>query len=96
MQRGQLIRKDPDAGKDWRQEEKGAAEDEMVGWHHWLNGHEFAQTPGDSGLGSLVCYSPWGHKESDMTEQLNNSVFFAALQKKKPDFLNVPSLSRIP
>ena len=43
-----LIRKDPDSGKDWEQEEKGATEDEMVGWHHWLNGHEFEQTPGDS------------------------------------------------
>ena len=49
-------------------------EDEMVGWHHRLNGHEFEQTPGDSeGQGSLVCCSPWGHKESDMTEQLNNN-----------------------
>ena len=61
--------KDPDAGKDWRQEEKGLAEDEMVGWHHWLNGHESEQAPrvGD-GQGSLACWSPWGHKESDMTE----------------------------
>ena len=60
--------KDPDAGKDWRQEEKGGTEDEMVGWHHWLNGHEFEQAPGDSeGQRSLVCCSPWGRKESDMT-----------------------------
>ena len=67
-----LIRKDPDAGKDWRQEEKGTTEDEMVGWHHWFNGHEFEQAPGDcDGQGSLVCCSPWGSKESDMTEQLN-------------------------
>ena len=59
----QLIGKDPDAGKDWGQEEKGAAENEMVGWHHWLNGHVFEQTLGDSkGHGSLVCCSPWGHK----------------------------------
>ena len=58
-----LIWKDPDAGKDWRQEEKGMREDEMVGWHHWLNGHEFAQTLGDSeGQGSLACCSPWGQK----------------------------------
>ena len=66
------IRKDPDSGKDWRHEEKGTTEDEMVGWHHWLNGHEFEQAPevGD-GQGSLVCCSPWGHKESDTTEQLN-------------------------
>ena len=58
-----LIGKDPDAGKDWRQEEKEVTEDQMVGWHHWLNGLEFEQTPGDSeGQGSLVCYSPWDHK----------------------------------
>ena len=70
----QLIGKDPDAGKDWRQEDKGATEDEMVGWHHQLNGHEFEQAPGDGeGQGSLVCCSPWGRKESDMTEQLNNN-----------------------
>ena len=49
-------------------------EDEMVGWHHGLNGHEFAQTPGDGeGKGNLTCYSPWGHKESDTAEQLNNN-----------------------
>ena len=53
-----LIRKDPDAGKDWRQEEKGITEGEMVGWHHWLNGHEFKQTPGDGeGQGNMVCCS---------------------------------------
>ena len=68
-----LIRQDPDAGKDWRQEEKGMTEDEMVGWHHRLNGHEFAQALGDGERqGSLTCCSPWGHKESDMGEQLNN------------------------
>ena len=68
-----LTRKDPDVGKDWRQEEKVMTEDEMVGWHHWLNGHEFEQAPGDGeGQGSLVCYRPWGHKESDTTERLNN------------------------
>ena len=65
-----LVEKDPDAGKDWSQEEKGATEDEMIGWHHWLNGHELEQTPGDGeGQGSLACCSPWGHKESDTTEQ---------------------------
>ena len=54
----------PDAGKDRGQEEKGATEDEMVRWHHRLNGHEFEQTPGDGeGQGSLACCSPWGHKE---------------------------------
>ena len=66
-----LIRKDPDAGKDSGQE-KGMTEDEMVGWHHRLNGHEFKQTPGDSeGQGSLACCSPWVCKESDTTEQQN-------------------------
>ena len=63
-----LIGKYPDAGKDWRQEEKGTTEDEMVGWHHWLNGHEFEQALGvGDGQGSLACFSPWGCKESDMT-----------------------------
>ena len=58
----------PDAGKHWGQEEKGMIEDELVGWHYWLNGHEFEQTPGDSeGQGSLECYSPWGRKELDTT-----------------------------
>ena len=67
-----LIWKDPDAGKDWRWEAKGMIEDEMVGWHHWLNGHEFEQAPGvGDGQGSLVCCSPWGCKESDITERLN-------------------------
>ena len=67
--KSQLTGKDPDAGKDWGQEEKGMTEDEMVGWHHWFNGQEFEQTLGDSeGQGSLECCSPWGCKESDMTE----------------------------
>ena len=67
-----LLGKDLDAGKDWGQEEKEMSEDEMVGWHHRLHGHEFEQAPciGD-GQGSLVSYSPWGRKESDMTELLN-------------------------
>ena len=70
--KSQLIGKDPDAGKDWRQEEKGTTKDEMVGWHHWLNGHEFEQTPGvGDGQGGLACCSPWGLKELDTTEQLN-------------------------
>ena len=68
----QLTGKDPSAGKDWGQEEKGAKEDEMAGWLHWLNGHEFEQTPrGGEGQESLACSSPWGHKESEMTQQLN-------------------------
>ena len=67
-----LIGKDPDAGKDWRQEEKEMTEDEMVGWHHWLNGHEFEQALGvGDEQGSLVCCSPWGRQESDTTEWLN-------------------------
>ena len=66
------IGKDPDAGKDWRQEEKGTTENEMVGWYHRLDGHEFEQAPGvGDGQGRLVCCSPWGHKESNSTEQLN-------------------------
>ena len=67
-----LFRKDPDAGKDWRQEEKGTTEDEMVGWCHWLNGHEFEQAPGvGDGEGGLACCSPRDHKELDVTEWLN-------------------------
>ena len=65
--KSQLTGKDPDAGKDWRWEEKGTREDETVGWHHRLNAHEFEQTPWDGdGHGSLGCCSPWGLKESDM------------------------------
>ena len=68
-----LTGKDSDAGKDWKQE-KGVTEDEMVWRHHWLNGHEFEQTPGDvEGQGSLECCSPLGHKELDTTERLNNT-----------------------
>ena len=70
-----LTGKDSDAGKDWRQEEKGTTEDEMVGWLHWLDGHEFEQVLGvGDGQGSLVCCSPWGCKELDTTEQLNWEV----------------------
>ena len=66
--KSQLTGKDPDAEKYWRQKEKGMAEDEMVGWHHWHNGHEFQQTLGDSeGQGNLSCYCPWDHKELDVT-----------------------------
>ena len=67
-----LIVKNPDYEKDWRQEEKGTAEDKMVGYHHWLNGHEFEQALGvGEGQGSLTCCSPWDCKESDMIVQLN-------------------------
>ena len=70
--KSQVIGKDPNAGKDGGQEEKGMTEDEMVGWHHQLDGHEFEQVSGvGDGQGSLVCCSPWSHKELDMTEQLN-------------------------
>ena len=73
--KSQLIGKDPDVGKNWRIKEKGDADDEMIGWHHWLIGHEFEQTPGDSGgQRSLACCSLWGHKESDMTLSLNNNM----------------------
>ena len=67
-----LLRKDPDAGKDWGQKEKGTTEDEMVVWHHWLHGHEFGWAPGvGDRQGGLACCSPWGRKESDMTEWPN-------------------------
>ena len=72
--------KDPDAGKDWGQEEKGTTEDETVGWHHRLNGHEFEWTPGVSdGQGGLACCRPWGHKELDTTEWLNWTVTYRFL-----------------
>ena len=72
--------KDPDAGKDWRQEEKGTTEDEMAAWHHWLNGHEFKQTLADGeGQGNMACCSPWGRKEwtrlSDRTTRMRTVVF---------------------
>ena len=69
-----LIGKDPDAGKDWGQEEKRSTEDEMVGWHHQLNGHGFGWTLGvGDGQGSLACCGSWGHKDLDMTDWLNQS-----------------------
>ena len=78
-----LIWKDPNAGKDWRREEKGMTEDEMVGWHHRLDGHEFEQAPGvGDGQGSLVCCSPWGCKESEETEQLSwTNVYFSSRRR---------------
>ena len=72
-EKSQLIGKNPDAGKDWGQEEKGITEDEMVRWHLWLNGHDSEQTQGYSeGQGRLACCSSWGRKELDTTERLNN------------------------
>ena len=72
-----LTGKDPDAGKDWGQEEKGVTEVEMVGWHHCLNWHEFEQTPGDSeGQGSLACYSPWGHTQLSNWTTTNYGEWF--------------------
>ena len=68
-----LIGEDADAGKDWGQEEKGTTEDEMVGWHHQLNGHDFEQALGVGDAGNLVCCRPWGCEESDMTEWVNNN-----------------------
>ena len=70
-----LLGKDPDAEKDWRQEEKGTTEEKIVGWHHWVNGHEFEQAlwAGD-GWGSLVYSSPWGFEGPDTTDQLNWTV----------------------
>ena len=81
--KSKFIKKDPDAGTDWGQEEKGVTEDEMTVWDHWLNGWKFEQTLGDSeGQGSLACCSPWGHKELDTIEGLNNK--YSCHQNTKP------------
>ena len=85
--KSQLIGKDPDAGKDWGQEEKGATEYEMVGWHHWLNGHEFEQTPGDSeGQRSPACCSPWVTKSrtwlSDWTTSCSRGLPWELISKE--------------
>ena len=80
-----LTGKDPDAGKDWRQEENGMTENEVVGWHHQLNRHEFEQALGVvDGQKSLVCCSPWGHKESGMTEWLNLAFPFFSRGSSHP------------
>ena len=94
--KSQLIGEDPDAGKDWRQEEKATTEDKMVEWHHRLDGHEFEQALGDGeGQESLACCSPWDRKELDTTERLNwtnavmsilvhlGSVFFFLSSKRE-------------
>ena len=75
--KSQLIRKDPDAGKNWGQEKKWTSEDEIVGWHHRLSGHEFAQIPGDGeGQGSLACCSPWGCRVLDRLSDRTAAMFF--------------------
>ena len=82
-----VIGKDPDAGKDWGQEEKGTTEDEMVGWHHRLNGHEFEQAPGvGDGQDGVACCSLWGRKELDATERLNNKVGHSFPSKEQVSF----------
>ena len=79
-----LIWKDSDAGKDWRQEEKGITEDEMVGWYHWLSGYEFEQALGTGdGLGGLAYCDPWGHKESDILNWAEILFCVHPLFKKK-------------
>ena len=82
--KSRLIRKNPDAGKDWRQEEKGATENEMVRWHHWFNWHEFEQTLGDSeGQGRLECCGPWGHKVGhDLVNEQQNMNNIQTRMKK--------------
>ena len=97
--KNQIIGKDSDAGKNWRQEEKGTTEDDMVGWHHQLNGHEFEQTLGNSkGKGSLVCYSQWGCKESDTTEWLSLKLklrgYYAKWNKSGNDTYHMISLMK--
>jgi len=93
-----LIWKDPDAGKDWRQEEKGTTEDEMAGWHHRLDGHEFEWTPGvGDGQGGLACCSPWGRRESDVTElnwNNDNVVNSSRWQTNKYALTSVTVLSK--
>ena len=86
-----LIGKDPDAGKDWRQEEKGTTEDEMVGWHHRLNRHEFEHNLGAGyRQGSLVLCSPQGFKESDTTEWLNWTELSPSATTTEPTHSETP------
>ena len=89
MRRTDSLEKTLLLGKDWRQEEKGMTEDEIIGWHHWLNGHEFEQAPGvGDGQGSLLCCRLWGCKELDMTEwldwkELKNQEMYLLSKRKK-------------
>ena len=90
-----LIGKDPDAGRDWGQEEKGMTEDEMAGWHHRLDGHEFAWTPGvGDGQRGLVCCDSWARKESDMAERLNGTElnWYFSSHNLPPRHFLLPSL----
>ena len=81
-----LTGKDPDAGRDWRQEEKGMTEEEMVGWHYGFNRHEFGWTLGvGDGQGGLACWGSWGRKESDTTERLNWTELLSAICKPSSD-----------
>ena len=99
MRRSWLIGKDSDGGRDWGQEEKGTTEDEMAGWHHWLNGRESEWTPGvGDGQGGLVCCDSWGGKESDTTERLDWTELnwmsswgnlFSSLDLKLPLFVSL-------
>ena len=88
--KSQFIRKDSDAGKDWRQKDKGTTEDEMVEWHHWLNEHEFEQPPGNvKGQRSQAICSPWGHKEtgfSDYHTHTHSNCLFCFLRKYQSAF----------
>ena len=80
---GRVIGKDSDAGRDWGQEEKGTTEDEMAGWHHWLDGRESEWTPGvGDGQGGLACCDSWGHNESDTTERLNWTELIVLVKNK--------------
>ena len=93
-----LIGKDSDAGRDWGQEEKGMTEDEMAGWHHWLDGRESEWTPGvGDGQGGLACCDPWGRKESDMTEWLNWTEWtnIPLLPRKEKPHFTVNSMKTI-
>ena len=86
-----FIGKDPDAGRDWGQEEKGMTEDEMAGWHHWLDGRGSGWTPGvGDGQGGLACCDSWGHKESDTTERLN----WTELMHNKLPFKFIPPINK--
>ena len=87
-----LTGKDSDAGRDWGQEEKGTTEDEMAGWHHWLDGHESVWTPGvGDGQGGLACCDSWGRKESDTTEWLNWTELHCTLTGKDKRFMELPN-----